>query len=132
MNSTDPSMRPAFVGESVLLHWWPRLMLVAALVPLALGSLGGAILFALPAFVTTALLPWRFEVFEHGIALWFASGRYRFLTKEDVRIRVGLGGSVLFPRGALRFGYPLTDGLVEQRRASLRAVLLEHGFSIVG
>jgi hypothetical protein len=37
---------------------------------------------------------------------------------------------VLLPRRADRFGYPLTDGLVERRRLQLRAVLVEHGFAV--
>jgi hypothetical protein len=124
-------MIPTYVGESKVLHFWPRSMLVLALVPIALGSLGGVIVFVVPALIAGALLPWRFAVFDDGIALWFGLGRHRFLAKEDITIRAGLGGTVLFPRGATTIGYPLTDGFVERRRASLRAVLFEHGFRVV-
>jgi hypothetical protein len=37
---------------------------------------------------------------------------------------------VVLPRHADRFGYPLTDGLVERRRAILRTVLREHGYDV--
>jgi len=84
----------------------------------------------LPAVVVGVVLPWRFEVLDAGIALWFPFGKYRFLEKERVSVRVGHGSTVLFPRHAERFGYPLTDGLVEQRRSILRAVLAEHGYDL--
>ena len=87
-------------------------------------------LLFVPGVVVASLLPWRFAVLERGIALWFPFGKYRYLAKERITVRVGHGSTVLLPRRAERFGYPLTDGLVEQRRMVLRAVLVEHGFDV--
>jgi hypothetical protein len=47
-----------------------------------------------------------------------------------VTIRVRSGSPVAYPEVFRRWGYPLTDGLVERRRTLLRAVLVEHGFRV--
>jgi hypothetical protein len=108
-------------------------MLVFGLVVLAaigLGALVYAVVFAVCGLVVARYLPWRFAVLDDGIALWFPFGRRLFLPKEAVTVRVGLSGSVAYPEVYRRFGYPLTDGLVERRRMALRAVLVEHGFRL--
>ncbi len=94
------------------------------------GAVVYAIVFALCGFVVARYLPWRFAVLDEGIALWFPFGRRMFLPKDAVTVRVGLSGSVAYPEVYRRFGYPLTDGLVERRRTALRAVLVEHGFRL--
>jgi hypothetical protein len=119
-----------YVGQSQALHWWPGTMLVIAVAGWFLGGLGMTLVLLVPALVVGMLLPWRFEVLDRGIALWFPFGKYRYLAKEQVTVRVGHGATVVLPRDADRFGYPLTDGLVEQRRAILRAVLAEHGYHL--
>jgi hypothetical protein len=119
-----------FVGQSQALHWWPTFMVVLAAAAGFLGGVGITLVFLVPAVVVGVLLPWRFEVLDRGIALWFPFGKYRYLAKERVTVRVGHGATVVLPRHADRFGYPLTDGLVEQRRAVLRAVLAEHGYDL--
>jgi hypothetical protein len=121
---------PVYVGQSHLLHYWPPAMLAIALVPIALGHLIGALVFLVPGLLVALVLPWRFAVLDRGIALWFGFGKYRYLAKENITVRVGHGSTVLLPRRADRFGYPLTDGLVEHRRLLLRAVLTEHGFQV--
>ncbi len=122
--------QPIYVGQSQLLHYWPSLMVTGALV----GSLSGgpiaALVLLVPGLTAALLLPWRFAVLDRGIALWFPFGKYRYLAKEQVTVRVGHGSTVLLPRRTGRFGYPLTDGLVERRRMVLRAVLAEHGFEL--
>ncbi len=35
-----------------------------------------------PAVVVGVLLPWRFEVLDRGIALWFPFGKYRYLARR--------------------------------------------------
>lgn len=134
MDAVDPTdAGPAiYVGESRFLHWWPRLMLALALLPIVVGASGAAALFVVPAMIAAFAMPWRFAVVDHGIGLWFGFGRYRFLAKDDVTVRVGLGSAVLFRRPAERFGYPLTDGIVEHDRAYLRAILAAHGFRLAG
>ncbi len=121
---------PVYVGQSQLLHWWPGVMLGLAFAGYLLGGLAASIVFLAPAVVVAVALPWRFAVLDRGIALWFPFGKYRYLAKEQITVRVGHGATVLLPRRADRFGYPLTDGLVERRRMVLRAVLTEHGFEV--
>ena len=89
-------------------------------------------MFAAPALLVAFLLPWRFAVLDRGIALWFGFGKFRYVAKENVKVRVGQGSAVLLPRYSDRFGYALTDGLLEHRRALLRTVLTEHGFQVAG
>jgi hypothetical protein len=119
-----------YVGESQALHWWPGAMIAFAVVGWFFGGPALTIGLLLPAVVVGVVLPWRFEVLHGGIGLWFPFGKYRFLAKERVTVRVGESSTVVLPRHADRFGYPLTDGLVERRRAVLRAVLAEHGYDL--
>jgi len=121
------------VGTSVFLRCWPPGMVVFALLVLigpGRGAFVYAVVFAVVGLVVARSLPWRFAVLDEGIALWFPFGRRMFLPKDAVTVRVGLSGSVAYPEVYRRFGYPLTDGLVERRRVLLRAVLVEHGFRI--
>ena len=103
---------------------------VVVLVGTGRGAAFYAVLFALCGLVSARYLPWRFAVLDEGIALWFAFGRRLFLPKDAVTVRVGSGSTVAYPEVFRRFGYPLTDGLVERRRVLLRAVLVEHGFRL--
>jgi hypothetical protein len=89
-----------------------------------------AVVFALCGLVVARYLPWRFAVLDEGIALWFPFGRRLFLPREAVTVRVRSGSPVAYPEVYRRFGYPLTDGLVERRRAALEAVLVEYGFRL--
>jgi len=119
-----------YVGQSQALDWWPGAMLAFSLFSYVVGGLGAAIAMLIPAVIVGVLLPWRFAVLDAGIALWFPFGKYRYLAKEQVTVRVGHGSPVLLPRHAERFGYPLTDGIVERRSALLRSVLREHGYDV--
>jgi hypothetical protein len=94
------------------------------------GAVFYAIVFALCGLVVARYLPWRFAVVDEGIALWFAFGRRLFLPKDAVTVRVNLSSSVVYPEVYRRFGYPLTDGILERRHPLLRAVLVEHGFHV--
>jgi hypothetical protein len=108
-------------------------MLVFAVIVLTGSGRGAAfyaIVFALCGLVVARYLPWRFAVVDEGIALWFAFGRRLFLPKEAVTVRVNLSSSVAYPEVYRRFGYPLTDGILERRHSLLRAVLVEHGFRV--
>ncbi len=108
-------------------------MLAFALVVLVQPGRAGAfyaLVFALCAVIWARALPWRFAVLDEGIALWFPLGRRLFLPKDAVTLRVGLAGTVAYPAAFRRFGYPLTDGLLERRLQLLRAVLVEHGFRL--
>jgi hypothetical protein len=122
--------QPVYVGQSQMLHYWPSMMVAVSCVGYVLGGLGAALVLLVPAVVVAVFLPWRFAVLDRGIALWFPFGKYRYLAKEQLTVRVGHGSTVLLPRRAERFGYPLTDGLVERRRLVLRAVLMEHGYDL--
>ena len=122
---------PLFVGGSRFLHYWPWAMVVIGTVPLLLGNPAALLVFFLPAVACAALLPWRFAVFGSGIALWFGFGKRRFVARSLVRIRAHRGGMVVLRRGAARFGYPLTDGLVDREPRGLRAALVEAGYELV-
>jgi hypothetical protein len=124
---------PRFVGESAFVRWWPPGMLVFAFI-VATSAGNGAVffgaIFALCGVVFARFLPWRFAVVDEGLVLWFPFARRRFLAKDAITVRVGPGSPVALLNAARRFGYPLTDGLVERRRLMLRSVLLEHGFRV--
>lgn len=119
-----------YVGQCQALHWWPGAMVAAAILAFLVGGFGAAIVLLVPAVSVAVWLPWRFEVLDAGIALWFPLGKYRYMSKERVTVRVGHASTVLLPRRAEGFGYLLTDGLFEQRRMVLRAVLTEHGYDV--
>lgn len=119
-----------YVGQSEALHRWPGVMALFAVAGWFIGGAGVTFVLLVPAVVVGMVLPWRFALLDGGIALWFPFGKYRYLAKELVTVRVGHGGTVVFPRRADRFGYPLTDGLVERRRSILRAVLVELGYDL--
>jgi len=89
-----------------------------------------ALVFGVCAWIWARALPWRFAVLDDGIALWFPFGRRLFLPKDAVTVRVNTGSSVAYPEVFRRYGYPLTDGILERRHKLLRAVLVEHGFRL--
>lgn len=89
-----------------------------------------ALVFAVCGLVAARVLPWRFAVVDEGLMLWFPFARRRFLPRDEITVRVGPGSPVALLNAARRFGYPLSDGLVERRRLMLRSVLLEHGFRV--
>lgn len=123
------------MGTSVFLRCWPPGMVAfAGIVLIGTGQSAWfyAIVFAMCGLVAARYLPWRFAVLDEGIALWFPFGRRLFLPREAVTVRVGIGSVVAYPEAYRRFGYPLTDGLVERRHAALHAVLVEHGFRLAG
>jgi hypothetical protein len=126
----DRAGPPRYVGRSRLLRVLPPVLLGAGLATSASGRLPAGVALVVVAAVALRTLPWRFAVVDQGIALWFGSGRRRFLWKEEVTVRVDLGGAIARRRSE-RFGYPLTDGVLERRRSVLRAVLVEHGFHVV-
>jgi hypothetical protein len=91
---------------------------------------GYAILFALCGLAFAWLLPWRFVVVEDGIGLWFTFGRRRFLPKSEVVVRAGLASPVAYRGENRRFGYPLSDGLLERKRRALTEILTVLGFRL--
>jgi len=122
---------PRYVGTSRLLRRCPNTLMALGLAQFLFFTerrVVGAVLIVLGT-VPALVLPWRFVVVDEGIALWFGFGRRRFLARDSVTVRVDRAGAVARPRGE-RFGYPLTDGIVERRRPVLRAVLVEHGFDV--
>ena len=122
-----------FVGESRALR-----MLVFALPAFGIFALGSAWLNRsspiVPALVLAAsvyvarVLPWRFEVHDEGLDLWFPFGYRLFLPREVVTVRVDPSSPVAFVSSS-RHGYPLPDGFVE-RRQLLRTILAEHGYNV--
>jgi hypothetical protein len=131
---TEPSAVSSsrFVGQSFSLRFLPWLVIaVGFCTAISNGSRVpvGVFLLALGAFAAIAV-PWRFVVVDEGIALWFGFGRRRFLPRDDVTVRVDLGGVRVLPNSE-HFGYPLTDGISNRRLVILRAVLEEHGFRVL-
>ena len=122
--------RPMYVGQSQLLHYAPQILLFFAAVTFAFGSLAGAVVFGIPALVAGLVLPWRFAIYDDGIHLWFNFGKCRALVRDSVTVRANRGGVVVFPRGAQRVGYPLTDGIVDQNRLVLRDVFRFCGYDV--
>jgi hypothetical protein len=123
---------PRYVGQSRFVHRWPHLMIVLGFAQAVTGAgpkLAGAAFMVVGGLVSAGM-PWRFVVVDQGIGLWFGFGRRRFLARDDITVRVGIGPTVVYRNGAERFGVPLSDGLVERRRAELRSVLAEHGFRL--
>jgi hypothetical protein len=121
-----------YVGQNVVLRWWPPAMLVFAFVVLIVaGTAAGlyASVFALCGLVVAHVLPWRFAVVDDGIVLCFPFARVRFLPREVITIRISPGSAVASLDGHRR-AWALSDGLVERRHARLRAVLVEHGFRV--
>ena len=122
---------PIYVGHSWFLHRVPQLMLLVAAGMFEFHSVGGGLLFGIPAAVAGLGLPWRFAVYIDGVDLWFSLGRRRTLAREHVRVRADGAGAVVFPRGSYRFGYPLTEGLVEDDRRLLGDVFRRYGFDVL-
>jgi hypothetical protein len=125
------SPQPIYVGHSWFLHRVPQLMVLLAAGLFAFDSVGAGLLFGIPGLVAGLGLPWRFAVYGDGLDLWFSLGRRRVLARDDVTVRVEWDAAVVFPRGRLRVGYPLTDGIVTRDRPALRNALQLCGFEIV-
>ncbi len=128
----DPVPMPRYVGQSWFVHWWPWFMVLFGLVQYVTDTrlAGYAILFALCGAAFAWFLPWRFVVVDDGIGLWFTFGRRRFLPKSETVVRAGLGSAVAYRGEHRRFGYPLSDGLVERRHAALTEVLTFLGYRL--
>ena len=131
MDRDDVSLVPVYVGQCRFLRVCPPCMLALAVIPLATGNLGTALVLGVLGMLSSLWLPWRFVITNDGIALWFALGKRRFLARENVTVRADLGGAVVRSRGRQRFGYPLTNGLIERDRSGLRTVLARSGFDLV-
>ena len=124
----DPNIR--FVSESAFLRYWPYFMVAFGGWLATRGGYGVATMFVLAACGAASVLPWRYAVFDDGLALQFAFGKRRFLPRSEVTVRVNRAGGVAHREGC-RFGYPLSDRFVERRLGSLRAILAERGYRLV-
>jgi len=113
---TELSTEPTYIGESQWLRRMPQLFLFLGAVTFALGSLGGALLFGVPAFIAGLALPWRFAIHSDGIDLRFCFGKRRTFARDRITVRANRGGVGVLPRGAQRGGYALTTGLLDHDR----------------
>jgi hypothetical protein len=113
---------PTYQGGSAFLRWWPRILLVLAVVVAVIGwsrSLPWAALFVLVAFLHGRLLPYQFTILDEGLALRFPFGREVLLPKQVLTIRMDSVGALAMV-GHHRFGYPLFDKILyEPGRSSL-------------
>ena len=122
-----PSSR--FVGENAFLRFWPFFMALFGGYLMTRGGYGIGLTFVCCGCAAASLLPWRYSVYDDGLALQFAFGKRRFLPRDEVTVRVNRAGSVAH-RDGCRFGYPLSDRFVERRLGSLRAILAERGYRL--
>jgi hypothetical protein len=125
----------SYARDSSFLRWWPKILIAAAVVVIVIGvhgSIQWAALFALVAYVHGRWLPWRFRVFDDGIALTFPFGRRVFLPKSATTVRVSYAGAVALVGRARRFGYPLLDQVLYQpdNTPRLRLALTVSGYDI--
>jgi hypothetical protein len=126
---------PAYEGASPFLRWFPWGLLTLALVVLASRwnhSTQFATLLAVLAYVHGRWLPYRFAVFEDGLALRFPFGRRTFLPKQSLTIRIEIVGAFALTGPHRRFGYPLLDRILYTpgHENTLRQVFTERGYDI--
>jgi hypothetical protein len=129
----DPSW---YEGTSAFLRWWPKFLLVTAVVLLAIGwprSIQWSTLLVVVALVHGQLLPWRFVIADEGLDLTFPFGRHVFLPKESTSIRLEYTGAIALVGRHRRVGYPLTDQVlyVPGKGARLRQAFTWHRYTLV-
>jgi hypothetical protein len=112
-----------YQGGSTFLRWWPRALVLAALLVLVLGwshAVQWATLFVLAAAVHARFCPCAFTVTDDGVWMRFPFGKLRFLAKQAVTIRLDIVGAIAVVGNRRRLGYPLLDRvLYEPGRTSL-------------
>ena len=90
-----------YVGQSQALHWWPRVRCSRSPCPWPgpSAATGHAMLVSRssPRSSWACSCPGASRCSKRGIALWFPFGKYRYLDKAQVTVRVGLGPTVLLP-----------------------------------
>jgi hypothetical protein len=128
--------RASYEGTSQFLHWWPGIMLLTAVGVLWVGWVSAvqwATFLVVAAWIQGHYIPWRFSVFDEGLALVFPFGRRVFLPKKTTTVRLETVGAVARVDGRHRLGYLLHDGVlyVPGRRLRLRRALDIHGYRIV-
>ena len=109
---TDVVEGSSYESSSLFLRWWPKVLVAAAVLTIALRverSLEWAGLFTVVAYVHGRWLPWRFSVYDDGLSLTFAFGRRLFVPKRNTTVRIQYAGAVALVGRARRFGYPLID-----------------------
>jgi hypothetical protein len=122
-------------SDSWFLRWWPKVLIGLAAGVFMIGVHGAiqwASLFAAVAYIHARWLPWRFRVFDDGLALTFPFGRHVFLPKSATTVRLGYAGAVALTGRARRFGYPLVDQVLYQpdNAPRLRSALTFAGYDI--
>jgi hypothetical protein len=123
-----------YEGHSAFLRWWPKALLLLALLILVVGwtrSLQWAALFAFVAFLHAKLLPWRFTIALDGLRLTFPFGREIFIPKAVTTVRLEHLGAVALV-GSRKMGYVLSDGVLysPERAPRLRQALSLCGYTI--
>jgi hypothetical protein len=126
----------SYEGTSGFLRWWPKALLVFALVLIANGwdhSLQWATFLVLAAWLHGRMLPWRFDVLADGLHLVFPFGRHVFLPKDTTTVRLETVGAVALFGGHRHLGYLLHDGVlyVPDQRIRLRRALNFYGYRVV-
>jgi hypothetical protein len=102
----------SYESSNGFLRWWPKVLIGLAVLTIVVGvprPLQWAGLFTVAAYVHGRWLPWRFRVYDDGLALNFAFGRRLFVPKRNTTVRIQYAGAVALVGRARRFGYPLID-----------------------
>jgi hypothetical protein len=126
----------SYEGSSGFLRWWPKALLVLALVILLVGwhrSIQWVALLVVCAWLHGRLLPWRFSVLAEGLDLEFPFGRHVFLPKPATTVRLEMVGAVAMTGEHRHLGYLLNDGVLyapDQRARMLRAFTF-YGYRVV-
>ena len=129
----DPSW---YEGSSGFLRWWPKILLGASLVLLAIGwprSIQWATLLVVIAVGHGQWLPWRFVITDDGLELTFPFGRHVFVPKESTSIRLEHMGAVALVGRHRRLGYLLTDQVlyVPGKGALMRQAFAWHRYDVL-
>jgi hypothetical protein len=124
-----------YEGHSAFLRWWPKALLLLAVLILVIGwtrSLQWAALFAFVAFLHGKLLPWRFTISVDGLRLTFPFGREIFIPKSATTVRLEQLGAVALVGSRRKMGYVLSDGVLysPDKAPRLRRALSLCGYTV--
>ena len=101
-----------YLGRNRFLRWWPKLLLVLAVIILVVNTNHGiqwATLLAVIAYVHGRWLPWQFAIHDDGLTLTFPFGRRLFLPRSRLTVRIEVVGAVAMVGRRRHFGYLLMD-----------------------
>jgi len=125
-----------YQGRNAFLRWWPKLLVVLAVVVVYLDTnhaIQWVALFSFIAYVHARWLPWRFTIHEDGLALTFPFGRRIFLPRSALTVRLEVVGAVAMVGRRRHFGYLLMDhlGYTPGNEERLRGAFTLLGYNLI-